>query len=77
MLVKTNGLPIKLKEFIQTKTSSQVVDVWWSNGCNEEGEEYSELYIDDGETLETVFSTNTWGEIYNLEEALEELEYKC
>lgn len=77
MLEFVSRLPDKIQSSIKEKVKSFHVDIWWSRSTNEEGEEYSELYIDDGETHESLFEGSCWGWIENIEEAIEEIENKC
>ena len=74
MLIEIERLPESVKSIIREKTSDKEVDVFWSNRCNEEGEDWYELQIDSADELTTFFYKEGWGEICSIEEALEEFE---
>lgn len=74
MLIELKILPEVATHIVSTRTDQEVVDMWWSNGCNEEGEDYYELYIDSHDNNQNFYYKYGWGEINSLEEALEELE---
>jgi len=74
MFVELKGLPEVTRHIVSMRTNSELVDLWWSNGCNEEGEDYHELYIDSHDNKQNFYCKYGWGEIESLEEALEGLE---
>jgi|GEM_PF-5029936 len=74
MFIELNGLPEVTRHIVSFRTNHEVVDLWWSNGCNEEGEDYYELYIDSHDNSQNFYYKYGWGEIESLEGALEELE---
>lgn len=74
MIIDLKVLPEVARHIVSTRTDSEAVDIWWSNGCNEEGEDYYELNIDNYDNTQNFHYKYGWGEITSLEEALEELE---
>ncbi|MHB0943354.1 hypothetical protein ACYCSU_17030 [Paenibacillus sp. ALE1] len=74
MLIELKRLPEEIRNIIRERTNDKVIDVWWANSCNNEGEDFHELYIDSNDSLNNLYFKYGWGEITSLEEALEELE---
>lgn len=74
MIIDVCKLPNDIRLKIQKQTNDLRVDIIWSNGCNEEGEDYYEVSIDSEDNQFNYFCNSGWGNIETLEEALEELE---
>ncbi|OZB98105.1 hypothetical protein [Paenibacillus sp. XY044] len=74
MIIEVGKLPDSVKSIIRQQTTDSEVDVYWSNGCNEEGEDFYELQVESTDNQITYFYKEGWGEINGIEEALEELE---
>ncbi|QWU14302.1 hypothetical protein SAMN04487895_101603 [Paenibacillus sophorae] len=71
--VLIDELPKEIQAELRNNKDLKYVDIWWLNYTNEEGEEYSEIYLSDENTGETLLQGGTWGWTDNLEDALEEL----
>jgi len=74
MFIELKELPEVTRHIVTMRTDYEVVDLWWSNGCNEEGEDYYELYIDSHDNNQNFYYKYGWGEIESLDGALEQLE---
>ncbi|MBE7896151.1 hypothetical protein G7L40_20390 [Paenibacillus polymyxa] len=74
MIIELKRLPDVTRHMVGERTNDPNMDIWWVNGCNEEGEDYYELYIDSHDNHHSFYYKYGWGEIKSLEEALEELE---
>ncbi|MBD8839373.1 hypothetical protein IFU39_16295 [Paenibacillus sp. CFBP 13594] len=74
MIIQVDRLPLETKSIVEQQTTDVEVDLYWSNGCNSEGEDYYELEINSMDYKNHFHSKSGWGEILNLEQALEELD---
>lgn len=74
MIINIEQLPSEIQSTIKNQTSEKKVDLYWGYFCTDEGEDCHELYIDSEDNQVNYIYRTGWGEIANLEEALEELE---